>query len=82
MTVGSAKKVQASAQAAQFLHTDVAIQQGNWVLQRWYQCFERIVEGEDSRMWDDPGESVKGGTETNHIAALLDADNTLSLLEN
>jgi hypothetical protein len=29
MTVGSAKKVQASAQAAQFLHTDVAIQQGN-----------------------------------------------------
>jgi 2-polyprenyl-6-methoxyphenol hydroxylase-like FAD-dependent oxidoreductase len=29
MTVRSAKKVQASAQAAQFLHTDVAIQQGN-----------------------------------------------------
>jgi hypothetical protein len=29
MTIRSAKKVQASAQAAQFLHTDVAIQQGN-----------------------------------------------------
>jgi salicylate hydroxylase len=29
MTVRSAGKVQASAQAAQFLHTDVAIQEGN-----------------------------------------------------